>query len=122
MCLNIKGSREPLIAKKDILVYKRLERNYGVYETPYQDTIVNIGSRGTRMKAELDIRGYSVYAGIHAYIDKKSVIRMAEKILDSNTVIIEAIIPKGAKYLIGTNNDIVATEMKLGKIIYRVKD
>jgi hypothetical protein len=131
MCLHIKGDYKrkngfciPRTAKNDMIVYKRLGKNADrKYETPFRGTIVNIGSKGTRMKAEFTfgfLNPNAVHQGIHAYYNKKTAIRKSEQ--DYNGVVVECIIPKGAKYFKGRNQDIVATEMKLGKIVYRAKN
>jgi hypothetical protein len=103
------------------LVYKRLEFIRNKYFTPYRQTKVNIGSKGTQMKAELAILGSQVNQGIHAHTNKAFAIHKSND-SDMNGIVVEAIIPKGARYLKGNYNDIVASEMKLGRIIHRCKE
>ena len=63
---------------------------------------------------ELGIKDVCVHQGIHAYTDKSSLL------LNEKNAVFEAVIPKGAHYFIGAENEIVADKM----IIYKngVKD
>ncbi len=128
MCLFVKeewrkdrdGKIIPSTARKDIICYKRLKReSWGVpgYKTPHQGLSVNIGSRGSRLKAELGIYQNRVNEGIHAYTN----ITKGKETMWERDILVKSIIPKGAKYIRGRENDIVATEMKLGRIVYRQK-
>lgn len=127
MCLSVRSNWKrdgwnhpvPRKAEKDIICYKWLERGDDkMLQTPFKMVLVKIGQR---MKAKLGI-GYSyivvpseitVNEGIHGFTSK----REAFKNFRTEDVIVECIIPKGAEYIRGTNNDIVATEMKLQRII-----
>jgi len=133
MCLYIKsiikidknGDPKPYIAKKDKTVYKVVERKditskKYILTTPHIGTLVKIGQV---MKAEFsfsfDFYGISVKEGIHAHRTKESALRAVDY---PNEFIIEATIPKGARYFIGTTEDIVATKMKLKRILYKGKE
>lgn len=120
MCLNIKATQRrdnegfaiPSIARRDITCYKWLERDNKELHSPiYRKTPIKIGQK---MKvSKLDISNHSVYEGIHAFYNKR-------RALHNNSfddVIVECIIPKGAQYIKGHNYHIVATEMKLKRII-----
>lgn len=120
MCLQIKSTQRrdkegfpiPTTAKKDIICYKWLERtnNKKLYSPYYGKHPLKIGQR---MKAKLGISTHAVNEGIHAYYSKKA--DLINCCLDS--VIVECIIPKGAQYIKGKYSEIVATEMKLKRII-----
>lgn len=120
MCLDVKSTQRrdkegfpiPTTAKKDIICYKWLERRdtNKLYSPYYGNDSVKVGQR---MKAKLGISNHSVNEGIHAYYSKKEA--LTNRCM--NDVIVECIIPKGAQYIKGQWDEIVATEMKLKRII-----
>lgn len=133
MCLRVnkefKNKKEaleyfekPLITKTDIKVYKLLERltyekskiiggvspfAYYRYERGFQYTESDF-SRKINGLFELEIE-----QGLHAYVDKNTALKEKKdsKIWDWHFHIIEMWIPRGAKYFIGTHNDIVTNKL-----------
>ena len=121
MCLYIKNVKYdsiddtiPLIARKDIICYKRLKPlGHGYFKTPYREVTVKIG---TFMSVDsFGLCFNRVDRGIHGYTSKKR----ASGETDRNEVMVKCIIPKGTEYFRGVYDDIVALKMKLKKIIYR---
>lgn len=105
-----KAAKSPKIAKKDIIVYKKLDRCDGKigyspfyghkYEKGmhyYQD-----GKRPFSISIENDYGMWIIYInrGLHAY---------TKKVLGGT--IKKMVVPKGAKYFLGSNNDIVADQL-----------
>lgn len=114
MCLVIslryhKYQLEPLIANEDILVYKRLN-HYGKskdYYTPVMDTIVNFYRNKAILQDNFGLWNGCVEEGIHSYyVEKENPFGMHY-----------AIIPKGTKFFIGCDGDVVSEKL----IIYKRK-
>ena len=128
----------PLIAKKDVLVYKVLElptEEYVFYNekhawlTPFRhlpvifkDGIDKIESNLVVVKKDktcdtithFSLNNYIVNIGIHSYTNEREV-----KCYDPyNRKIFKAVIPKGTPFYVGTNGDIVSKEL----IIYEYWD
>ncbi len=110
-----------LIAKEDIKVYKILEacgndRTKGY--APYYNFLYEKGFQYTEDKFEIDYNLNSnneyfitVEQGLHALAtNKKKYIRMFLE-CRLNGMCVEMIIPKGSKYYLGTNNDIVTDNL-----------
>lgn len=128
MCLYIKnvkcdsiGDAIPLIARKDIICYKRLKPlGHGYFKTPYREFTVKIGTFMSVDSFGLSVDSFGLWfnqvnRGIHGYTSKKR----ASGETDRNEVMVKCIIPKGTEYFRGVYDDIVALKMKLKKIIYR---
>lgn len=119
MCLVIKNSRwdgdnhTPLIAKRNIICYKRLRKVDKELYTPYRQRIVKLGD--VMIAAYFTFDGNEVNRGIHAYTNK----RYAYSRTWSDEILVKCIIPKGTEYFPGTNSTIVALKMKLTKIILK---
>ena len=112
-----------LIAKQSLLVYKVLSSTDGVhYHTPFQYQSINFDDKygmffyeTTKFSIfeDLDYE-YNVTCGIHSFMDihianlvkkyfqKRSIIRI---------VIRHAIIPKGSKFYIGVDGDVVSNDL-----------
>lgn len=119
MCLIPKESAK--IADKDIVVYKiLLEYTDGTYHSPYRYAPYEIGKLYTaniryheRLAYKVDeypITNTVIGEGLHAYTSMDTAFLQAF-IIDG--IVFEAIIPKGAMYVLGTDNDIVSTQLKL---------
>ena len=109
MCLYI-GKKLPLVAKKDIVVYKYLDVSDGDYKTPYQDTPVTlnetlVANRVNYLCKELYNGKHSISEGaIHACLSTKR-----EKMGD---VALKAIIKKGTTFYVQDDfAEIAATEL-----------
>lgn len=119
MCLYIKDSQnilnklikqiKPLIAKEDIIVYKVLDQNnyspyraykytegFHYYETG--DIIPEVGKCSTDIIIKKGLHSYSSYT-------------IASTRRNSTDKIVKMIIPKGSKYFIGKNEDIVSDNL-----------
>lgn len=116
---NTKGIYIPNIATKDVICYKWLDKTEKGFKTPFRNVLVKIPSV---MKAKLGISRWfghqRINKGIHAYVKKKEI--STDLRGEDDAILVKCIIPKGSKYFEGTNNDIVANNMKLIKIIKKV--
>ena len=134
MCLTIKTTfhkkGKPLVAERNILVYKMLERYIGKkynnqYHTPFMGTPINFCDEGDNMyfykatrlqKNEYD-SDYCISKGIHSFFDKPTAINEVnaydERIYRMSMHY--AVIPKGSKFFIGSDGDIVSTNLVVFK-------
>ena len=108
MCL-ITSIKKPFIAKKDIVVYKRLVKGYyDNYVTPHQETFVTLNSvlhaKGKHEISNADKQ--EIRSGfVHAYLSKN-------KYLSSRYILFKSIIPKGTKFYISDDlAEVCAKEM-----------
>lgn len=124
------GVRKPIVAKENILVFKVITDLTTTYHTPYQFFVIHFKNgvykyKTTRMQAgklqagEFDTQGVyipnCVTKGIHSWIDEKRAERSAENY--SNDRVFYCVIPKGAKFYIGDNFDVVSNKL----IVYEHK-
>lgn len=121
MCLIPKESAK--IAKKDIVVYKILFKYPdGSYVSPFRGTIYQIGELKTA-NIKYDKRLLPFYCretydtvitkGLHAYIITEETAISYARSIATTMIIVKAIIPKGAMYVLGFNDEIVSTQLKL---------
>ena len=119
MCLEVYGSRVRYkIADKDIKVYKRLTlRNRSPYQYfLYKENRTYQSSKP--MKASRDSwldDCWSIHEGLHAHLH----FRPAQFLAASERVsqkVVEMIIPKGTRYVLGCNYDIVADKMRVNSL------
>lgn len=120
MCLNAKqvvkglGSEKALVkrAHKDITVYKVLVKILDTYHAPYLRSYIyhkGLNIPQTPSKKKL-FEGTTIFGGwLHAFIDREDAERVAEW---SNDFVIQMVIPKGAKYILGTAKDVCASCLK----------
>jgi len=123
MCLYVKTTFktrqeardfQPLVAKKNIEVWKIL-MNEG--KSPYRHFKWEPGFHYYQDNGKLpkNINGcwnIQIHAGLHAFVDEVTARkRRREMFYYHNKHIVKMTIPKGAKYFLGTNGDIVSTEM-----------
>lgn len=134
MCLTINTTfhkkEKPIVAERSILVYKVLERyvgkeNTNKYHTPYQGKRINFNPndgmyfyKNTRIKKELFGSEKLITNGIHSFTDKQLAVNEVE--MYSNKSMYRqsmhyAIIPKGSNFYIGTDGDIVSTNLVVFK-------
>jgi len=129
MCLNftikaknIKEARElankPLIAKKDITVYKILNKNFfnGKYYSPHKHFEYEKGNEYYRYGKKFEIRVSKtnnekylvhIYDGLHSY----RTLSRAKDATWGNRKVFKMVIPKGAEYYLGENKDIVSDRL-----------
>lgn len=122
MCLIVEKGTNKRKAESDILVYKCLD-NYctNYYTTPYQNVPVYFKNGKCVMNTphfsyERNGNRTIIKEGIHSYYRR---IKAEYVELSYNhcfgTKMYYAIIPKGTEYYIGTNEDIVSTELIIFK-------
>ena len=118
MCLYTK-QRHPKVAEKDIVVYKVLDQRMG---SPYYGLLYPLNEKRTSILKNYDWKweeaGHKVYdveEGLHAYTKrmaayvKRHYLNRCDSEKDFTTYsVYKAIIPKGAKYYIGLDNDIAS--------------
>lgn len=124
MCLA-KLSMMPRIAKRDIVVYKIAEYEYGTLFSPFQYNVVKIGktqeAEGLN-KRELFLSLFKTYIDegyIHAYRHLNTARRYAYVYTSTHVKmkVIECIIPKGTLYFIGTGNEIASRKLSYVRIL-----
>lgn len=128
MCLYVKNKLTVEILKKNKAVYKILYKNNDRYRSPYYSTNWYLSGSNAVPPSQMlqsiysysDDSYFTVNHGLHAYIDKKTAESDMDLMLPCGTdelVIAMMEIPKGAMIIKGEDNEIVATEMKLIKIL-----
>lgn len=110
----------PKIAMKDITIFKIFTHcTKEDFWAPYRQYVYTPGSKHTStldqtLLSDEDNRGKFYYGivnqGIHGYRTKAK----ARKMRDPGERIFKCTIPKGAKYIIGTNSEIVTTQLIIG--------
>lgn len=114
------------IADKDIVVYKvLLKYPNGIYRSPYKDAQYEIGKLYTAniryhkclidKVDEYPITKTIIEEGLHAYTFDGLALLRAFAI---NGFVFKAIIPRGALYVLGAEDEIVSTQLKLIDKIY----
>lgn len=135
MCLIVKRSKfnkfiehklkvlfipKPKRARKDIKVFKVLELNGLFLHSPYYDKdkcwainwVYKSDIRGDVSFQEDSFHSIiQVSQGFHAYVT------LVNAILYKDYVVCEAIIPKGSRYYLGMQGDIVSNQLKITKIL-----
>lgn len=114
------------VAEEDILVYKCLDCKDGAFCTPFQYMPITF-KRGKyiytkvymKEKAYCGMNEYGyVYSGIHAYRAKIKAYAVSKSFYDfDGTYMHYAVIPKGSKFYLGNDDDIVSNNL----IVYRDK-
>ncbi len=141
MCLNIvnrKGIRytnkpRPFTAKKPIKVYKVLDGSYSPYRSfrwvkgyyYYEDEPLEVKGQFTLWNQQLGFfeqfeqpvssnrysARFSIERGLHAWQSKHIAYNSYTYHIRTNARIVEMIIPKGAKYFLGDDGDIVSDKI-----------
>lgn len=121
MCLKIKNYQKDgshvRIARKDIETFKVLvERNYYQYPvTLFMNHPVDSPVMEERsFSFNRTWSRWEVHRGIHSYTTEKMALGTYRHGL-SGRVLHRAIIPKGTKYIVGTNHDIVSLCLIIGE-------
>ncbi len=147
MCTIIDSGRhpnnEPLTAKEDIVCYKFLYKNllHGGTSPLQSHCFWEEGKIKEEQMGEPElyaIRTYQITKGFHALISKDMAFKFNRVVYESDTsntslttsggeiptireytkkVNAKMVIPKGAKYFIGLNDDVVANKMKFVEFI-----
>lgn len=115
---------KPKKARKDIKVFKVLELNGLFLHSPYYNKercwainwLYKSSMRGNVSFQENLFRSMiEVSRGFHAYTTLADA--SINKLLNKDYVVCEAVIPKGSKYYLGTQGDIVSNQLKITKIL-----
>ena len=118
MCLDIKSG--PHVAEKDILAWKVIYHTNASY-WQYFDYTPNTAYKKIALKIRNNIISAYIFAGYHAFRSRKAA-RLNLHYMnlhygsDRRTKIVKFIIPKGAKYFIGFDNDIVSNLIVSGDL------
>ena len=117
MCLSINKkfhkNNKPLKAEKDIRVYKCLDIQFGI-TTPFMYHPIKFDEEGKCILTSGELKPTSedtINKGIHAYRTKNDAIITCLMFPETGTTAFKATIPKGTKYFIGNNGDIVSEKM-----------
>lgn len=119
--IHIFNKALPKIALKDIIVYKVVGSRYGYHYSPFQVTPISFTKNKAVLKSRLQLRCYEdsieVHKGIHAYTkyDIASEETCWHTELFDHVTVYKAVIPRGTKYYLGVDGDIVAKKL----IIYK---
>lgn len=113
MCLQVlhEDWENPIqTAKEDIVVYKILKQKTN--ESPYYIFKYEAGTL-YRLRRALNVWFGMVYTGYHAYLDRDTA--FFRKTINK-TKVVKMIIPKGAKFCVGTRGDVVSTSLRSGNL------
>ena len=122
MCLTIKNNTRKRTAKKDMTVYKVVNRLTNPYNgktfftTPYRAAPVEIGKTYRSELIRYVKNGYKrIDVGIHSFVD----LLWAERYVFSATsrVIVRCTIPAGSKYYVGYEHEIASDTLRYDEII-----
>lgn len=118
MCLDIDTNlnRTPKIATFPIVVYKALDRYKNRYESPYQAFKYDFGVLYTRKMRKVDSR--YIEHGLHACITKE---QAAMHMFETHSVMVFGVIPVGAQFYLGHDDEIVSNQMILFKTTAALK-
>lgn len=126
MCLTPKESAK--IAEEDIVVYKLLSKYLnGAYYSSWKDAPYEVGKLYTAIIGyherlykvdEYLIKTTIIKEGLHAYVDRSTAVFRSMHLSVPELVIVKAIIPRGAMYVLGVEDDIVSTQLKLIEICH----
>ena len=109
MCLYI-GKNLPLVAEKDIIVYKYVDGDNGKYRTPYQDTPVTLNK--TLVADHVSEPCEEMYNGKHAIGAGAIHACLTTKDKDMGSVVLKAIVKAGTKFYVQDDfTEIAATEL-----------
>lgn len=110
-------------AREDIKVYKILNKNrlFNIYKSPYQCTPYILNKEYTSVLCDsishITERVFIVEEGLHTFLNKDDAIKHCLG-GSSSWVVCEAVIPKGSKYAIGVQNDVVSNRLIVIKEIW----
>ena len=117
MCLDIDISlnRKPKTATFPIVVYKVLERYKNRYESPYRGFRYDFGVLYTSEIRKVD--SY-IEEGLHACITEE---QAAMHMFEPHSVMVFGVIPVGAQFYLGHDDEIVSNQMILFKTTAALK-
>lgn len=117
MCLYVLPGAKIETAKEDIKVYKiLLQGNLSPYKSfQYKASTLY------RLRKALEVNPLTdgmIYAGYHAYTNKVMALRRCDYLYNPHYTkkVVTCIIPKGAKYCLGSSDEIVSTSLRTGKL------
>ena len=107
MCLIVKKNAHFKYAKRNIVVYKVIEKGHNYLRTPYQHMPIAIGE--TYKESNLHVILGEVTTGLHSFCRLWSTKKLCKKMTKSSQerikyIITKCIIPKGSKYIKGRVN------------------
>ena len=114
MCLIVGKNAHFKIAKKDIVVYKVIEKKYNYLRTPFQLSPITIGE--TYRESSLNVTFREVNTGLHSFCRLWSAKKLCKKMVLQNKnfwyvdeseceyMVVKCIIPKGSMYIKGRVN------------------
>ena len=119
MCLNIKKDQKPKIAKRNITVYKVVDKEDNELTTPWYFLVVEIGEEySSKLIIQSDSFNPIITEGLHSFADLEEATADAE---DDALVLIKCIIPKGSIYYKGidcfNNQSYASNKLKYIKIL-----
>lgn len=106
MCLSL-ITRDYCIAREDIIVYKVLEKGCDGYYSPYRRSYVDI-TKGQQAIIE-EKSDLFIDIGIHCFTHLFFAMAVANI---QRNVLFKCYIPKGTKYYIGSDDDIVCEDLR----------
>lgn len=116
MCLYARKGAIVKIAKGNITVYKRLEwigkqGSVNLYRPPYQRNFEYLVGVLAKVRVRWGIAPGFVKKGLHAYTTKNRAFftKYGREVVFSSTI------PKGSKYILGRNGDIVSNQLIIRK-------
>ena len=118
MCLVLKSTFTwAKKAKKDIIVYKVIKEDNGMYKTPCQNFVVKIGETYT---SKLNKHSSVVEEGLHSFENFSDANFEAMCCIWHKHIVVKCIIPKGSKYykgLFGSYDSYVSNKLTYIEII-----
>ena len=112
MCLTVRKNAHFKIAKKDIVVYKVIEKVPFGLRTPFQLSPIAIGE--TYRESGINVTFREVNTGLHSFCRLRSAKKLCEKMILQNKslwhvdkceyMVVKCIIPKGSMYIKGRVN------------------
>ena len=111
MCLIVKGERKIKTSKHNIKVWKLIHKCGNTYITPCVFRPVSKEMKFPIYQSEVN-EGL-IYHGIHSFTSTFAIKEFLAGINSHNFIYVKAIIPKGTKYIIGRENDIVSERLIL---------
>jgi hypothetical protein len=119
MCLYI-GKSLPLVAKKDITVYKYVNESDGNYKTPYQDTPVTLNK--TLVANRVNYLCKELYNGKHSISEGAIHACLSTKSGKMGYVALKAVIKKGTTFYVQDDfKEIAAKELYITDEVVTVK-
>ena len=112
-----KNYSKPLVADKDIIVYKTLDHRNPftgekVLRTPYQFFPINFIDGKCVLDGNLECKPDEwVYVGFHSYVDEKQANMDCIEFPLTKMTKHWGIIPKGSKYFLGNDGDVVSNKL-----------